>query len=210
MKTSLKLLYAAAAFIVAACAIITVNIYFPEKDVKEAYKQLEKELMTPEQEMEQKKSGTPEDQSSRQLPRFELVSRAYAQEPGMADKIAEIVKRMPEVVNAYKDMGARYPETERLRNAGAAGEGNSGLLVIRNEAALTPGDRKVIEEENADRSTVMRGMARAIIRINRLPENDENMRQVLPQAKEQFAAIRRDSAKKGWWVQDPSGNWYRK
>jgi hypothetical protein len=32
--------------ILASCAIITVNIYFPEKEVKEAYKELEKELMT--------------------------------------------------------------------------------------------------------------------------------------------------------------------
>jgi hypothetical protein len=209
MKTIMKLLYPAAAFFVAACAIITVNIYFPEKDVKEAYKQLEKELMTPEQEMEQNKNDKPADQS-RDLHRFEFIASAYAQEPGMADKIAEIVKRMPDVVNAYKDMGARYAETERLRDAGAVGEGNGGLLVIRDEKALTPNDRKVIEEENSDRNTVMRGMAKAIIRINRLPENEENMRQILPQAKEQFAAIRRDSARKGWWAQDPSGNWYRK
>lgn len=209
MNKTLKLLYTAAAFIIASCAIITVNIYFPEKDVKEAYKQLENELMTPEQEMEQKKNDAQKDQSW-ELPRFEFVPSAYAQEPGMADKIAEIVKRMPDVVNAYRDMGARYPDTERIRDAGAVGEGNAGLLVIRNESMLTPGDRKLVEGENADRRIVMRGMAKAIIRINRLPETEENLNQVLPQAKEQFASIRRDSAKKGWWVQDPSGNWYRK
>jgi len=53
-------------------------------------------------------------------------------------------------------------------------------------------------------------MARAIIRINRVPENEENLRQVVPQATQQFAAIRRDSAKKGWWVQDSNGNWSKK
>ena len=31
----------------AACAIITVNVYFPEKDVKAAYKSLEDELLEP-------------------------------------------------------------------------------------------------------------------------------------------------------------------
>ena len=31
----------------AACAIITVNVYFPEKDIKSAYKSLEDELLQP-------------------------------------------------------------------------------------------------------------------------------------------------------------------
>jgi hypothetical protein len=53
-------------------------------------------------------------------------------------------------------------------------------------------------------------MTRAIIRINRQPETPENIGQVKPQATREFAAIRRDSAKKGWWIQDESGNWGRK
>jgi hypothetical protein len=53
-------------------------------------------------------------------------------------------------------------------------------------------------------------MAKAIIRINRVPENEQNLKQVMPQAVEQFAAIRRESAKKGWWIQAPDGNWSRK
>jgi hypothetical protein len=64
--------------------------------------------------------------------------------------------------------------------------------------------------ENANRKTVVSGMAKAIIRINRVPENEQNLKQVMPQAVEQFAAIRRDSAKKGWWIQSPDGNWSRK
>ena len=56
----------------------------------------------------------------------------------------------------------------------------------------------------------MNGMARAIIRINRAPENEQNLKQVTPQAADQFAAIRQSSAKKGWWVQDSYGNWTRK
>ena len=48
-------------FAFAACAVITVNIYFPEKDVKEAYKVLEKELMgTDKKPDEIKPEGKPE------------------------------------------------------------------------------------------------------------------------------------------------------
>jgi len=194
--------------VLASCAIITVNVYFPEKEVKEAYKELEKELMTPEspgQEPKSKPEGKPEGSS-----KFELISSAYAQEPGLADNIAQIVKRMPEVVNAYKEMGARLPAIDKLRDSGAVGEGKDGLLVVRDEKLMTPEGKRLLDVENGNRRTVMNGMARAIIRINRVPENDSNLKQVLPQAVEQFAALRRDSAKKGWWIQDQYGSWTRK
>lgn len=191
-----------------SCAIITVNVYFPEKEVKEAYKELEKELMTPGGPGEKPKSK-PEEKPEGSL-KFEFISSACAQEPGLADNIAQIVKRMPEVVNAYKEMGARLPQIDKLRDSEAVGEGKDGLLVVRDEKLMTPENRRLVDMENGNRRTVMNGMARAIIRINRVPENDSNLKQVLPQAVEQFAALRRDSAKKGWWIQDPYGNWTRK
>jgi hypothetical protein len=141
--------------------------------------------------------------------RFEFISTAYAQEAGMAERIADVVRKMPDVVSAYKDMGARIAETDRLRDSGAAGEGNEGLLVPR-EAALSPEDRRILDMENENRRTVIRGMAKAIVRVNRVPETPENMSQVMPQATEQFARLRRDAAKKGWWIQDANGNWSRK
>jgi len=192
-------------FTVAACAVITVNIYFPEKDVKEAYKVLEKELMAPsEKSNEEKPAGKPESSI-----RFEFISSAHAQEAGMADKIANAVKKMPDVVNAYKEMGARITDTDGLRDSGAVGEANNGLLVER-ERGLSPADKKIVDAENENRRTVINGMTRAIIRINRQPETPDNISQVKPQATQQFAAIRRDAAKKGWWIQDENGNWSRK
>jgi len=201
----MRLILSALFLILVSCAVITVNIYFPEKDVKEAYKLLEKELMAPEgQPQETTPQGKPE--SSLQ---FELVASAYAQEAGLPDKIAEIVKKMPDVVNAYKEMGARIADIDRLRGSGLVGEGKNGLLVVR-EGNVTPQDQKLIDMENQNRKAVIKGMTKAIIRINRLPENEANLNQVMPQATEQFASIRRDSAKKGWWIQDSSGNWAKK
>jgi hypothetical protein len=206
MRKRVKVLVGILFFIVVSCMVITVNIYFPEKEVKEAYKALEKELMTPEGEKPEAQPNKKPESSIK----FELVATAYAQEPGLSDKIAEIVKRMPDVVNAYKEMGARIGDTDRLRDSGAAGEGNNGMLVVRNEKLLSPDQKKLISAENENRKTVINGMAKAIIRINRVPENEQNLNQVMPQAVEQFAAIRRESAKKGWWIQSPDGNWMRK
>jgi len=211
MKKRIKLATFGLLLIIAACAVITVNVYFPEKDVKEAYKSLEKELMTTDQKGEEQKPGTkPQDKPKPESSiRFELIATAYAQETGLADRIAELVKKMPDVVNAYKEMGARIADTDRMRDAGAVGEGNNGLLVSR-EKTLSADDKKIVDMENDNRRTVIKGMAKAIIRVNRAPENSENLNQVMPQATEQFAGIRRDAAKKGWWIQDANGNWGRK
>jgi len=210
MKKRIKFLGFACLLIISACAVITVNVYFPEKDVQEAYKTLEKELMTDQKGGEQKPLTKPEEKNKPESSiRFELLATAYAQEAGMADKIAEFVKKMPDVVNAYKEMGARIADTDRLRDSGAVGEGKDGLLSPR-EKTLSPADKKLVDLENENRRTVIKGMAKAIIRVNRAQETPENFNQVMPQATEQFAGIRRDGAKKGWWIQDANGNWGRK
>jgi hypothetical protein len=192
--------------LVVSCMMITVNIYFPEAEVKEAFKALEKELMTPEGEQPTgKPGGKPES-----FFRIELVPSAYAQEPGISDKIVEMEKKMPDVVNAYKEMGARIGEIDKMRDSGAVGEGNNGMLIVRDEKLLTPEQKRLVTLENQNRQTVINGMAKAIVRINRLPENQQNLSQVMPQAVEQFAEVRRDSAKKGWWVQRKDGNWVKR
>ena len=205
MKGKKRFLLAGLIFVLVSCAVITVNIYFPEKDVKEAYKTLEKELMGTEKQPEElKPSGKPESSL-----RFEIIPAAYAQESELSGKIADIVKKMPDVVNAYKEMGERIADIDRLRDSGMVGEGKNGLLALR-EGNVGPADKKLVDQENENRRTVMKGMTKAIIRINRVPENDANMKQVMPQAVDQFASIRRDSAKRGWWIQDASGNWLKK
>jgi hypothetical protein len=193
-------------FIVGSCMVITVNIYFPEKEVKEAFKILEKELMTPEGE---EQNPNP-DVKPESFIKYELVTSAYAQEPGLSEKIAEIVKKMPDVVNAYKEMGARIADIHKLADNGAVGIGNNGMLIFREEELLTPDQKKLVAAENENRKTIFNGMAKAIIRINRVPENEQNLKQVMPQAVKIFAAIRQEMAKKGWWIQAPDGNWMRK
>jgi uncharacterized protein YdbL (DUF1318 family) len=205
MKTEIRFLAAVLCFIIASCAVITVNIYFPEKAVQEAYKDLEKELMKQDKGTDQnKEQGKPESSI-----RFEFVGTALAQDTGLAEQITETIKKMPDVVEAYREMGARITDVDRLRDSGTVGEANSGLLVVR-EGTLSSGDKKLLDAENENRRTVMKGMAQAIIKINRVQLNEANLNQVMPQAVGQFAAIRRDSAKRGWWIQSPDGNWSKK
>ena len=206
MKKKVEVLTGMLFFAVVSCMVITVNIYFPEKEAEEAFKILEKELMTPEVEKQEPKPDAKPESSIK----FELVTSAYAQEPRLSEKIAEMVKKMPDVVNAYKEMGARIGEIDKIRDNGAVGIGNSGLLVFRDEGLLTPDQKKLVSAENESRKTIINGMAKAIIRINRVPENEQNLKQVMPQAGKLFAVIRQEAAKKGWWIQAPDGNWTRK
>jgi uncharacterized protein YdbL (DUF1318 family) len=205
MKSRIKVVLAGLFFVLVSCAVITVNIYFPEKDVKEAYKTLEKELMGPATKQDEK---MPEGKPRSSL-NFEIITPAYAQESGLADKLSEMMKKMPDVVNAYKEMGARIADIDRLRDGGTVGEGKDGLLVVR-EGTLSSGDKKLVEQENQNRKTVMNGMAKAMLRTNREKENEATLKKVMPQAVDYFASLRRDSAKKGWWMQDASGNWVKK
>jgi hypothetical protein len=241
MKKRVAVLTGMLFFAVVSCMVITVNIYFPEKEAEEAFKILEKELMPPEGEKQEPKPDAKPESSINPAPfsgvfdpaerillktlhphstlrsirercwiKFELVTSAYAQEPGLSEKIAEMVKKMPDVVNAYKEMGARIADLDKLRDSGAVGIGNSGMLVFRDEKLLSPDQKKLVSAENESRKTIINGMAKAIIRINRAPENEQNLKQVMPQAAKLFAAIRQEAAKKGWWIQSPDGNWSRK
>lgn len=83
MKTRTKYLLMAVIFIITSCVAITVNIYFPEKDVREAYKNLEKELMKTDREENIEK---PEGKTESSI-RFEFIATAFAQESGLADKV---------------------------------------------------------------------------------------------------------------------------
>ena len=206
MKKRVAVLTGMLFFAVVSCMMITVNIYFPEKEAEEAFKILEKELMTPEGEKQEPKPDAKPESSIK----FELVTSAYAQEPGLSEKIAEMVKKMPDVVNAYKEMGARIADIDKLRDNGAVGIGNNGMLIFREEELLTPDQKKLVSAENENRKTIINGMAKAVIRINRAPEKEQNLKQVMPQAAKLFAAIRQEMAKKGWWIQSPDGNWSRK
>src|SRR5574337_1265349 len=203
-----------------ACANITVNIYFPEKDVKSAYKSLEEELLqTPKKEQGETPSQPPQSslQQERQsvlamirASRLTLVSEAMAQDD-LSRRITEEIKGYPEVVAAYKGIGQRLPRLNQLRDHGLVGEANDGKVVARaNPPQVGEAEAAVLREENSDREVVMNGMAKAILKLTRQEGTSANVARVRLQASETFASIRREAAHQGWWVQHPNGTWTRK
>ena len=202
----------------AACAIITVNVYFPEKDVKSAYKSLEDELLQP----------TPKKPGPASAPkptgllegrpllvaagswRITFVADAFAQDD-LAQRITEEIKGYPEVVAAYRGIGQRLERMNQLRDQGLVGEGKDGKAALRAKPPqVKDADIKLVEEENKDREIIMNGMAKAIVKLNKQEATSSNLAKVRPQASETFASLRRERAQPGWWIQLPDGTWKQK
>ena len=224
MKHNLKaFLVALLCGLLASCAFITVNVYFPEKDVKQAYKSLDEKLLgkggeaqpaapAPQTPPPVEQDKAPEVKPQSRLLPFDLVPRAHAAD-NQVEALVNELSGMPDVQKAYGEMRTRLTRLDALRDSGAVGESNQGLVSIRDKSRLTPEDEALVKAENDNRKTVIAGMARAILRTGGQAEARASIDKLLPKAAATFAEIRRDAARSGWWVQaanGPSARWIRK
>lgn len=209
-----KCLLTGLAALLASCAIITVNVYFPEKDVKQAYKSLDDMLL---KQSESKPADPPVGSEPRKeeskpqswlVPGMSLVREARAAE-NVADDLAIEVSSNPEVLKAYEEMKKRLPQIEGLMASGALGESRQGILVTRDKAKAA-GKEEQIKAENDNRKTVITAMARAILKINKQEDSKAALNQVLPKAAASYATTRQDQARKGWWIELANGRWVQK
>jgi len=210
-----------------SCATITVNVYFPAEEVKQAYTNLEEEFLLEEIQPESTdpQAPPPPGSSIRDLYEaeptitvtkvvpltgefnFDIINKAFAQE-NIARTIEAELKKMPNVVKAFQARSARRGKVNALLSSNKVGEGNKGMLVARGD--LTAADKSVMNAENKDRKTIIKGMTTAILKLNNLNNTPANDKKIYPEAAEQFAATRRDASKSGWSVQLPNGKWARK
>jgi uncharacterized protein YdbL (DUF1318 family) len=206
--------------LLAACAFITVNVYFPEKDVKQAYKSLDDILLKQGDKSMPKEGvppeGEPKTPDAKPVSLFKydhvfpiaFVRNAWAQED-MGKSLADELAQMPEVQKAYADIKARIPLLNSLRDSGAVGEGNGGNLVVLDKAKLG-NNQEVVDAVNNDRKTVIFAMAKATLKITGQPENSETIKKARKDAAKTFAAVRQEKAKPGWFIQLPNGRWVQK
>lgn len=201
-----------------ACIHVVVNVYFPESAAKGALATLEDELLKGSPATTPKPSEAPPATPAPEKPqpqpqgffnRLASVQTAYASGPITEDEMYSRIKNMPDVVEAYQRIGARMSRVDALRASGVAGEGKDGMLVVRG-ALSDRRDQRTIDDENQDRSVVIKGLARAAVLAQGLQPTEPNVAQVLPDARSTFAALRRDRAAAGWWIQMPDGSWKQK
>jgi uncharacterized protein len=219
MKTLMKSLLTLCCFLFAACAVITVNVYFPEKAAKEAYKSLDEMLLKPGEKAPaglkapeaapSQPQAKPQSRLFDELPRLSLVSSAYAAD-NEGDALAVELSSMPEVLKAYDEMSARLPKLTQLFASGGVGLTNQGLITVRDKTKVTAQDESLIASENQSRKTVVMSMAKAILKLNKQKESKAALDQVMGKAATTFADTRREAAQSGWWVQLQNGKWVQK
>jgi hypothetical protein len=215
----LKWLLAGTCGLLFSCAIITVNVYFPEKAVKDAYKSLDEMLLKkngeklpegvqpPAAEPEPPKPG-PQTRLPFKLPDFSLTSVAHAAENG--DDLAIELGSMPEVVSAYAEMSRRLPALNALFNSGTVGLSSQGLVTVRDKSKVTVQDEAIVSAENTNRKTVIVSMAKAILKITKQDATKAALDQTMGKAAATYAETRREAAKAGWWMQLQNGKWVQK
>jgi len=181
---------------VAVAACLTVNVYFyPSEEVDQTAKRIIEDIRgtaTPENNPEEapKKEG-PESQG------WHLTGIAHA-----AGK--ETTVSSPAIDALKGKIKQRFDALKPFFNAGAIGEGNDGLVAIRDASVLPMKDRanlnRIVNQENGDRQALYELVAKEL----GVEAKD------LPKVRRSFADQWQEFARKGWWVQDAAGSWSKR
>jgi uncharacterized protein YdbL (DUF1318 family) len=196
----------AAALLLTAC--VTINVYFPAAEAKEAAKEFVEKVIGDETPDAQSAptDGTPGGGSAclgkpdRGFDWLSLVGigSAYAQEN------ADISIKTPAIQAIQNRMATRFKaQLQAGFDAGALGLTRDGMVELRDASKLALKDRvattQAVADDNRDRKAVYREVAVA----NGHPEWESKIRETFAQ---QWIA----SARSGWWYQDKGGSWKQK
>lgn len=191
--------------IVAALALtacVTINVYFPAAEAKEAAREFVENVIGEQAPAETAPPATvPGGGMAQRGARFDAwillgIGSAQAQTP-------DITIRTPAVQAIQSRMEQRFNGTLRPHfDSGALGFGGNGQIVVRDASQLPIRDRVAINaavaDDNRDRQAVYREIAVA----NGHPEWEAQIRDV-------FARQWIASARPGWWYQQ-GGSWQQK
>jgi len=190
----------------ALSACVTINVYFPAAEAKEAAKEFVEKVIgedaipadtTP---AEKPNGGGGMATLLRRIDPLSLVGIGSAHAQGQPD----ITIKTPAIQAIQARMAARFDATLRKGfDAGALGFGKDGMIVLREPGALELKDRAgmqaAVADDNRDRKAVYKEVAVA----NGHAEWEAQIRDVFSK---QWVA----SARGGWWYQDKSGAWKQK
>ena len=185
----------------ALTACVTINVYFPAAEAKEAAKEFVEKVIG-----EDVDSAAPKQQENKpggMAVRFDPlmligISPAYAQ--GQPD----ITIKTPAIQAIQARMASRFDGTLRPHfDSGALGFTNDGLIAVRDASKIPLGDRVAVNQAVAEQGRDAKAVYREVAVANNHPEWEGQIRAV-------FAKQWVDSAKGGWWYQDAGGAWKQK
>jgi len=201
---------------VIAVACVTINVYFPEAQIRDISKEIEQEVQRRAAEQAAGEQPAPDQPSEDgdgdgsvdlrvRVPRSGLLDALSGMPALAAGGVPEPAVTNPAIRKIIDSRGRRAPKLAPYRKLGVIGEGRDGFLVIRKLDAI--GDlrkraevQKLVREENDDRRALYREIAAA---TNVDPSQ-------IAKVAETYAATLREMARPGEWIQLPDGSWVQK
>ena len=186
------------AFFAVAC--VTVNIYFPAPEIREAAEQIVEETW-----------GGPAAVAPAPGKQSSLVKRAIlaglalvTPRDAMAAGDVDVNVSTAAIRSLKESMKQRSGELKPFLASGAVGIDKSGMLTTRDaggaDLATKAKVRRLVDAENKDREALYAEIASA----NKYgPERIGDIRGI-------FAQTWKDKAERGWWVEAPNGAWKQK
>lgn len=134
-----------------------------------------------------------------------LASVRYIDPQGKLKQTKKLPKGKKAVVRALQRVSFNKDDLNRYKRSGAIGENNEGGITLLAPEKIKPKDREFVEnlikEENTDRVIIM----------NRVIETNETLtKNDLSKVYNMFAALNRDKAVNGEWIQLENGEWIQK
>jgi uncharacterized protein YdbL (DUF1318 family) len=207
-------LVAGTAVMLAAC--VTINVYFPAAEAKEAARAFVEKVIQP---AAGTLAPTPAPGSVPAEPAPADPPPAPAEGGGMAlqfdawsllgigraeAQAPQFTTDSPAVKAIQARIEARFDSTLRAGfTAGALGFSRDGLVAMRDAAALPLAQRAAMNQAVADDNRDRKALYQAIAAANGHPEWEAQIRSTFAQ---QWIA----AAQAGWWVQNAAGAWVRK
>jgi uncharacterized protein len=200
---SLKLI----ACCLALSACVTINVYFPAAAAEKAADKIIEDVWGSDKSSESTKGEDDKQTSLRELGTQDVLLAAAASvldfivAPAHAQ--ANLNIETPAIRQLTQSMEARHAQLKKYYDAGAIGLTRDGLVQVRDQNLVPLPERnavrKLVAEENADRTNLYREIATA----NGHTEWEADIRTT-------FAERWASKAPAGWFFQDEGGAWKQK
>jgi uncharacterized protein YdbL (DUF1318 family) len=197
----LPLKLAAVCLLLSAC--VTINVYFPAAAAEKAADKIIEDVWGNDASKSGNKRSQLRDAAGAQRVLLAAAGAVLDLIVPTANAQADLNIATPVVKQLTQSMEARHAQLKKYYDSGSVGLTRDGLVEVRDQNLIPLPERnaarKLVADENADRSNLYREIASA----NGHPEWEADIRKT-------FAERWIDRASGGWYVQDASGAWAKK
>lgn len=184
----------------ALTACVTINVYFPAAEAKEAAKEFVEKVIGEDAGSAAPVENKPGGGMAARFDPLMLIgiSPAYAQAQ------PDITIKTPAIQAIQSRMKSRFDGSLRKHfDSGALGFASNGEVSVRDAAKISLGERVAVNQAVAEQNRDAKAVYREIAVANKHPEWEAQIRSV-------FARQWVDSARSGWWYQAAGGVWKQK